>query len=325
MQSAWRIVRNSLEIQKCAIPIIRSKSQILVKPYFTSLNPIDWKIRDGYGEGIWPKLKTRVGRECVGKVVDSGCSKFINQMVACFISPFSDGASSEYILVDKSAVAVLPIEYSTDVSFLRQASCLPYAAATVFKFIEQASGLLVILGAAGGLGHIAIQVSKLNPKVDDILAVCRNEHHGFISQFGVKSSSSLKACCEHLSVLDLIGYNDLVDKVNVKVSLNYATTVHPSLEYFKKYSMLMAPPLITTEYICQLRKLKKICRNSSLKWIFADNCLSGTEKMLKMLKDNELKIHIEREFDFSEFDKALEYLKTRPSGRGKIIIKYAHA
>jgi NADPH:quinone reductase-like Zn-dependent oxidoreductase len=129
--------------------------ELLVRVRAASVNPIDWKIR----RGIVPKdLPVILGNDIAGSVEVSDAEGFgAGEDVFGFTS---SGAYAEFALAS-------PLSVTHEPGNLRdvEAAALPVAALTAWQALFDHGGLqaeqtVVIAGAAGGVGHLAVQFAK---------------------------------------------------------------------------------------------------------------------------------------------------------------------
>lgn len=138
---------------------------VLIRVLATSVNPVDYKIRGGIVPDIAPDFPAVLHGdvagiiEKVGEDVNNfqpgdevyGCAGGVKGM---------GGALAEYMLADAALIAKKPKSLN-----MLQAAALPLVAITAWEgLIEKAqiqSGqTILIYGATGGVGHIALQLAK---------------------------------------------------------------------------------------------------------------------------------------------------------------------
>jgi NADPH:quinone reductase-like Zn-dependent oxidoreductase len=129
--------------------------EVLVRVHAIGLNPIDWK----YRRGLVPKpLPAVLGSDISGTVEVSNAEGFAaGDEVFGFAA---SGAYAEYATSPAAALATRPDALS-DV----QAAALPVAALTAWQALFDRGGIgagstALIAGAAGGVGHLAVQFAK---------------------------------------------------------------------------------------------------------------------------------------------------------------------
>ncbi|WP_242848347.1 NADP-dependent oxidoreductase [Sulfobacillus thermosulfidooxidans] len=137
---------------------------VLIKNYATSVNPVDWKVRQGYLQARLPlKFPAILGWDAAGIIVQVGpsVSRFhVGDKV--FTRPAIDrpGTYAEYVVVHENLVAAKP----SSLSFL-EAACVPLAGLTAWEALVEYAHIgpgqhVLIHGGAGGVGSYAIQLAK---------------------------------------------------------------------------------------------------------------------------------------------------------------------
>jgi len=134
--------------------------QILVRIHDAGVNPIDWKIRQGYMRQVRPAtFPITIGQDFAGEVVEVG--KAVNQFaVGDNVFGFAQGTYAEYAAAPLCTVAAIPksIDFAT-------AAALPTAGLTALQIIRDIVAAkswirVLIHGAAGGVGSYASQIAK---------------------------------------------------------------------------------------------------------------------------------------------------------------------
>ncbi|SER81223.1 NADP-dependent oxidoreductase [Salipaludibacillus aurantiacus] len=155
--------RQELKEKEIDTPSI-NESQVLVELYATSINPIDWKVREGYLKEMLPfDFPIILGWDAAGVVTETG-SRVTNFKVGdrVFSRPDTtrEGTYAEYAAVDSHLLAHMPEEMSFE-----EAAAIPLAGLTAwqclteFKSIKEGGHVLIHAGA-GGVGNFAIQIAK---------------------------------------------------------------------------------------------------------------------------------------------------------------------
>ena len=139
---------------------------LLVKVEAVGLNPVDFKVRPGDGDD--PKT---LGFDAAGVVVSTGEDSSIfeeGDLVYYAGDVTRPGSNAEYQLVDERIVGKRPTSLDAATS-----AALPLTALTAWESLfhrlhididspeENAGKSLLIIGGAGGVGSIAIQLAKL--------------------------------------------------------------------------------------------------------------------------------------------------------------------
>jgi len=138
-------------------------SEVLVKVEAVSINPIDYKIIQGFMKLI---AKTQFpfvpGSDLSGTVVSVG-SKYTGSLKAgdrVWADNIRNGAISEFAKVPATKVHAMPSKLSFE-----EAASVPLAALTSYQALKVKGGLqpgqsVLILGGSGGTGTFALQIAK---------------------------------------------------------------------------------------------------------------------------------------------------------------------
>lgn len=146
-----------LEINENAPKPTAGKNQVLVEIHAASINPVDWKIREGYLKEFAPlKFPVTMGGDFSGVVIESGEEVYGSALTLSGGS----GAFAQYASANTKNIAKKP----NNLNFEESAS-LPLVGSSAVQAIEDSIKLnsgqkILIHGGAGGIGHIAIQVAK---------------------------------------------------------------------------------------------------------------------------------------------------------------------
>lgn len=163
---------------------------ILVEVEAISVNPVDTKVRKNANPeaGQWKVL----GWDAVGKVVEAGpdVKGFkVGDEVFYAGSLIRPGANSQFHLVDERIVGAKPKTLSN-----AEAAALPLTAITAWEMlfdrldirkpVPGAANAIVIIGGAGGVGSIAIQIVRALTNVTVIATASRPETQEWVKSLG---------------------------------------------------------------------------------------------------------------------------------------------
>ncbi len=155
-----------LEINENAPKPNLSKNQVLVEVHSASLNPIDYKIRAGYLKEMMPlKFPATLGGDFAGVILELGegvTDLKVGDLVygSAIVLNGGSGAFAQNLAANEENTALKP----KNVDFA-QAAALPLVGASAIQALEDHIKLkngqkILITGAAGGIGTIAIQLAK---------------------------------------------------------------------------------------------------------------------------------------------------------------------
>ncbi len=173
-----------VDIEK-AMPSLKDRD-LLVKVKAISVNPVDTKVRrNPVAAG-----NTRIlGWDAVGEIVEvgSGVQHFkVGDQVWYAGDLTRDGSNAEYQAVDERIVSLKPQSLSD-----AEAAALPLTAITAWEMLfdrfnvdlDQSDNILVI-GGAGGVGSIAIQLLKAKTNLKVIATASREETKAWVKSLG---------------------------------------------------------------------------------------------------------------------------------------------
>jgi NADPH:quinone reductase-like Zn-dependent oxidoreductase len=183
--------------------------QLLIKVFAASVNPIDWKkaLRK-----LWPFLRARFpqipGYDTAGQVVrlGDGVTGFTpgDRVHACLSNEW---ATAEYALAKAELVVPMPLkmDYAT-------AAGLPMAGITALQGLRAKGGLsesvdhqrVLVLGASGGVGHLAVQIAHADGA--RVIGVCSARNKAMVEKLGADQvlDYSLPHPYESLEPCDII-------------------------------------------------------------------------------------------------------------------------
>jgi NADPH:quinone reductase-like Zn-dependent oxidoreductase len=157
--------------------------QLLVRVAAAGINPVDWKVREGYLKDVMPfTFPTVLGNEFAGTVeaLGAGVTDFkVGDEVHGATGMI--GAFSEQLAVDAGKVAKKPANIS-----MAEASALPIAVVTAVAALD-AGGVgegskILIHAAAGGVGAIAVQLARVRGA--EVTALASPANFDFVKGLG---------------------------------------------------------------------------------------------------------------------------------------------
>jgi NADPH:quinone reductase-like Zn-dependent oxidoreductase len=164
------------------------RGEVLIRVRGASINPVDWKIRDGMVRILtgwrFPKV---LGSECAGEIVKTGpgVRRFKNgDQVIGAPGIRRLGAFAEYASVAEGKTfrkpASLPFE---------EAATLPIAGLTALQALRdkgriKAGSRVLVNGASGGVGTFAVQVARVFGA--EVTAVCSGANHELVRELGAE-------------------------------------------------------------------------------------------------------------------------------------------
>ena len=173
-----------VDIEK-AMPSLKDRD-LLVRIKAISVNPVDTKVRRN---PVAVGNMRILGWDAVGEVIEvgSGVQHFkVGDQVWYAGDLTRDGSNAEYQAVDERIVSLKPQSLSN-----AEAAALPLTAITAWEMLfdrfnvdlDQSDNILVI-GGAGGVGSIAIQLLKAKTNLKVIATASREETKAWVKSLG---------------------------------------------------------------------------------------------------------------------------------------------
>jgi len=166
------------------------EDEILIAVKAAGVNPVDWKVRQGYlrerlphvfpvilgwdAAGVVEKTGARVKRFKAGDEVYAYCRKPVVQ----------HGAYAEYIALPEGQAALKPKNMSFE-----EAATVPLAALTAYQALFDNAKLrkndtVLVHAAAGGVGTFAVQLAKVRGAA--VVGTASGKNHAYLRDLGVE-------------------------------------------------------------------------------------------------------------------------------------------
>jgi len=286
-----------------------SSEKILVDVKAAGVNPIDWKISEGYmKQMISLQFPSTLGMDFSGIIKE--VSKDISTEEykqgdevygQASVTNGGTGAFAEIALTNTDNVALKPksLNYA-------EAAALPLVGVSAWQALVENMELskdqkILIHGGAGGIGSIAIPLAK---NLDAYVATtASSDDKEFVQNLGAdevidyKSQDFEELVHDYDAVYDTVGGQTYTKsfKVLKKCGIIVSMLEPPNSDLMEKFGV---------KAIFQLTQVNKDRLTQLAKWIDKNN----------------IKIHVDKTFSLDETAKALDYVKdVHP--RGKVIIK----
>jgi NADPH:quinone reductase-like Zn-dependent oxidoreductase len=209
-----------LKIVDVPRPKVRT-NEILVRVHAASLNPTDWKHRATGGFLGEPPFTLGWDLSGVVEEVGVGVARFAvgDEVIGMLSYPFSHGAHAEYV----TAPARWFVRKPNDIDHV-EAAALPLVSLTAWQALVenadlQAGQRVLIHAAAGGVGHIAVQIAKARGA--HVIGTASQGKHEFLRSIGVdeaidyRTTDFAEAVANVDVVLDTIGGDHSIRSLRV--------------------------------------------------------------------------------------------------------------
>jgi len=159
--------------------------EVLVQTRAAAVNPVDWKIRDGLGELFGLKLPIVLGCEIAGTIekVGNDVRDFKEgAAVYGYVSLQRNGGYAEYTIAKTDEIALKPENLDFE-----NAAAVAVGALTSWQAIFDSANLqggqrILITGASGGVGSMAVQLAKAKGAL--VIATASGKNEDFVRSLG---------------------------------------------------------------------------------------------------------------------------------------------
>lgn len=288
-----------------------AEDQVLIEVRASSINPLDWKVRQGMLKAFSGKKFPKIlGFDVAGIVAEIGSNvtqfKLGDAVFACTSLRFQGNTNAEYVAVSESLLAPKPANISDE-----EAAGVPLAALTALQALRdrgqvKAGDRVLINGASGGVGTFAVQIAKvLGAKVT---GVCSTKNMDLVRSLGAETV--LDYTLEDFTQ-NTVKYDCIFDAV-AKQTFPKCRKVLKS----KGIYISTLPDLSGAFW----NLLTSILPGKTAKWIVLDPNAKDLNLLKDWLESDRLRVIVDRVYPLSEVAIAHRYSE---SGRavGKIIIK----
>jgi NADPH:quinone reductase-like Zn-dependent oxidoreductase len=281
--------------------------EVLIRVHAAGVNPVDWKIREGYLKKFLPHtLPLILGWDVSGVVEAAGPGVTrLNVSDEVYSRPdiSRDGAYAEYIVVRESEVALKP--WSLDHI---HAAAIPLAALTAWQTLFDAAQLeagqtVLIHAAAGGVGSFAVQLAKW--KGARVIGTASERHLEFVRQLGADEAIDYQTT----------RFEDVVCGVDVVLDSIGGDTQKRSWQVLKKGGILVS-------IVEQPSVEEAAVRGVRQSYVFIQPDATQLAELAKLADLGKLKAVVQTVLPLSEARRAHE-LSQAGHVRGKIVLKVA--
>ncbi len=301
------------EIKDVEKPVIKP-DQILINVNAVSINPIDWKQRKGNHKFILGSpFPIILGYDVCGEVVEVG-NEIDKLKIGDFVFGVLDnkygGALAQFAVGHEKCFAKVPNNISKE-----EAAAFPMVALTSLQALRDKANLkvgqtILINGASGGVGHIALQMAKIMQA--KVIAIASDKSKNFVKQF------------EPDEFIDYTKQN--VFELNEKVDVFFDVAGNYN---FPKIKHLLKPRgvYLNLAYLDTIKKMpiyklhQLFSKGKKAKTFVMKHDNSDLNKIVQWINEEKLKISIDKTFQLEQITEAHEYAqKGHNKGKNVIVI-----
>lgn len=312
--------------QQSDLPVPEPRAnEIMVEVFASSVNDLDTKIRNGDLGFLAPDFPAVLHGDAAGIVTATGSNvtRFKKgDRVFGFIGGIKGytGSLSEFIVADEQFFAHAPASAS-----YAQLGALPLVGITAYEAVIERGKVkknqqVLIYGATGGVGHLAVQLAKLSEAT--VVAVVLNRDQALIAKtlgadtILITGESEVKDYVQEYT--KGAGFDVVIDTVGLQNFFNALEAVKPGGEVVNTFAYIQADLAaaqmkgVSLHFIAMLLPLFTNTNKEKYGAILTAYAHWMEEKKLQILID-------EKTFSFSEVGLAHAYYESKEA-KGKIAL-----
>ncbi len=284
-----------------------AEGKVLINVKVAGINPIDWKIREGYMQQMIPlQFPSILGMDFSGviKQVGEGISSDFKQDDEVYgqagVTNGGSGAFAELALANVERIAHKPNRLSH-----LEAAALPLVGVSAWQALVENIGLstdqkILIHGGAGGIGSIAIQFAKkLGAHVATTAST--NDKH-FVQELGADQVIDYKTQ----------NFEDMIHDYDAAFDTVGGETYKRSFKVLNKGGIIVSMLEQPNSELMNQYGVKAIFQ-------FTQVNRERLTKLAQWVDENNIMVNVEKTFSLDEVGKALDYQKdVHP--RGKVVL-----
>jgi NADPH:quinone reductase-like Zn-dependent oxidoreductase len=283
-------------------------TEVKVRVRAAGVNPVDFKTRAGKGmAGVLGEPPLCIGWDVSGEVVEvgGGVTRFAvgEEVFGMPWFPREAGAYAEFVTAPSRHFAPKPHVLSHE-----EAAALPLAGLTAWQIVVdtirvQEGDDLLIHGAAGGVGHLAVQIAKARGA--NVIGTAREEQAEWLEGLGADVVIDYRT--QHFG--DLVGELDAVIDFTGKQG-------EASLAALRPGAMLVSVPSGVPEELT--RRAAESSRHATGFLVEPDPVgLAGLDALIEAGK---LQVHVDRVFELEQVAEAHRAAEDHHGG-GKLVLR----
>jgi len=291
--------------------------QLLVKVLAAAANPLDWHMMRAdpflvrLGDGLFKPKNNRMGADMAG-IVESVGKNVTEFEAGDAVFGEVPGAFAEYVVVEPKKMAHKP----DNISF-EQAAAIPVVGFTALQGLRyggdvQRGQTVLINGASGGIGTVAVQMAKHYGA--EVTGVCSGRNIELVCSLG--ADHAIDYTKEDFTKTGT-QYDVIFDTIGNRTSSAYARALNPDgrcvIAGFT--TMLHMFPLMLMGALRSKFGSKQIGSMG-----VANPNKDDLQILANMLQNEQIVPVIDRRFPLSDTADAIRYLETKRA-RGKVIIQ----
>ncbi|KAJ0884479.1 putative 2-alkenal reductase (NAD(P)(+)) [Helianthus annuus] len=306
-------------------------NEVLVRARAVSVNPLDTRMRAGYGRSLFESLLPLIlGRDVSGEIAAVGHSVKtlkVGQEVFGALHPTAiRGTYTDYAILSEDQLTQKPATLSHV-----EASAIPFAALTAWRALKSTARItkgqrVLVVGGGGAVGYSAVQLAVAAGCA--VSATCERESIDRLLAAGAEQA--LDYTSEDLEVTLKGQYNAVLDTIGIqqteRMGINllkrgghYMTLQGESASLADRYGLAIGLPTATA--ILLKKQLQyRLSHGIEYYWTYMRTDAEGLEEIHRLTAAGRLKVPVQKTFPITQVREAHD-AKDKRTIPGKVVLE----
>ncbi|WP_406042186.1 NADP-dependent oxidoreductase [Micromonospora sp. NBC_00898] len=278
---------------------------VLVRVRAAGVNPVDWKVREGHLAGAMPShFPLVLGWDAAGVVAAAGpavAGFAVGDEVIGYVrrDDIQHGTYAELVPAPERTLADKPVQASW-----AEAGGLPLAGLTAYQALQQArtgaGDTVLVHGASGGVGHLAVQLARALG-AHRVIGTASEANHDFVRSLGAEPVAYGDGLLDRLRAV-------APDGVDVALDLFGGESLDVSAELLNRPARLISTA--DPEHVTRLGG----------SYLFVKPSTADLSVLAGLVDADRLTVHVARTFPLAEAAEA-QRLVAAGHVRGKVVLE----
>lgn len=283
------------------------KGQVLVENHAASINPVDWKIRAGYLKEMAPlPFPATLGGDFAGVITEVGEDvadfKVGDEVYgSAILLNGGSGSFAQVLVANTTNMAHKP----KNIDFV-EAAALPLVGSSALQALEEHIKLqkgqkILITGAAGGIGHVAIQLAKASGAY--VATTVSGKDIAYVQSLGA----------DRVIDYQTAAFEDVLKDFDAVFDTVGGQTSDKSFQVLKKGGVIVSMLGQPNAELAHKYDVTAIGQNT----------VTNTQhlnRLAELVDSGKIKVHIDKAFPLEEVKEAFKHLE-EGHPQGKVVIK----
>ncbi|KAI3803502.1 hypothetical protein L1987_31654 [Smallanthus sonchifolius] len=307
-------------------------NEVLVRARAISINPLDTRMRAGYGRSLFESLLPLIlGRDVSGEIAavgDSVQTLKVGQEVFGALHPTAvRGTYADYAILSEDQLTQKPKTISH-----MEASSIPFAALTAWRALKSTARItkgqrVLVVGGGGAVGYSAVQLAVATGCA--VSTTCESESIDRLLAAGAEQA--LDYTSEDLEVTLKGQYNAVLDTIGIqqteRMGINllkrgghYMTLQGESASLTDRYGLAIGLPTATA-ILLKKQMEYRFSHGIEYWWTYMRTDAEGLDEIRRLTEAGRLKVPVQKTFPITQVREAHD-AKDKRIIPGKVVLEF---